>query len=89
MLAVLTLAGMAIRKAGATKNILAAIMNMSAVLIFVLSSDVGWVQVAASIVGSLCGGWIGVSILHKVNEKILRLAVVGLGAVLTIAMFII
>jgi uncharacterized membrane protein YfcA len=42
MLAALTLVGMAIRKAGATKNILAGAMNASAALIFLFSHDIAW-----------------------------------------------
>ena len=37
MLAALTIAGLAVRTAGATKNVLAGVMNASAVLIFVFS----------------------------------------------------
>ena len=44
MMASLTMAGLAVRNAGASKNILAGVMNASAVAIFVLSSDVHWLQ---------------------------------------------
>jgi uncharacterized membrane protein YfcA len=88
MLAALTLAGMSIRKAGATKNILAAAMNAAAVFIFLFSHDIGWIQVGIAVLGSLLGGMIGVRCLHKINERILRIAVVAIGLVLTIAMFV-
>src|SRR5579875_533690 len=39
MLAALTLAGMAMRNAGGTKNVLAAVMNASAVAVFVFSPE--------------------------------------------------
>ncbi len=87
MLAALTLAGMGIRQAGATKNILAAIMNAAAVLVFLFAPGVGWWQVAVGIVFSLCGGWVGMQMLHKVNERILRMGIVALGLALTVAMF--
>lgn len=87
MLAALTLAGMQIRKAGATKNILAAIMNAAAVFIFLFSHDIGWPQVALGAVASVLGGLIGVRILRYVNERILRVAVVVMGFILTAAMF--
>ena len=46
MMAALTMTGVAVRNAGALKNILAGMMNASAVAIFVFSSDVHWLQVA-------------------------------------------
>ena len=88
MLAALTLAGMAIRKAGATKNILAAAMNAAAVLIFMFSHDIGWTQTGIVAIGAILGSLIGVRCLHKVNERMLRIGVVTLGLVLTIAMFV-
>ena len=48
MLAALTLAGLAVRAAGATKNVLAGVMNASAVAVFVFSPDVRWLQVAVA-----------------------------------------
>ena len=45
MLAALTTAGLAVRNAGAMKNVLAGVMNASAVAIFVFSHDVHWPQV--------------------------------------------
>ena len=89
MLAALTLAGMAIRKAGATKNILAAAMNAAAVLVFVFSNAIGWWQAAVGAAASMAGGALGVRLLHRVNERALRLAVVVIGLALTVAMFII
>lgn len=87
MLAALTLAGMQIRKAGATKNILAGVMNASAVAVFAFSHDVAWNQVAIGVVCSIIGGQVGVQLLHKVNERYLRMAVICIGVTLTIFMF--
>jgi uncharacterized membrane protein YfcA len=88
MLAALTLAGMGIRKAGATKNILAGVINASAVVIFLFSKDIGWRQVGVGAAASILGGMIGVRLLQKVNERGLRIAIVVIGLVLTIAMFV-
>jgi uncharacterized membrane protein YfcA len=88
MLAALTMGGMTIKKAGATKNILAGIMNASAVGIFLFSDDIAWAQAGVGIVGSVAGGLVGVRLLHKVNERILRIAIVAIGFSLTIAMFL-
>jgi uncharacterized membrane protein YfcA len=87
MLAALTLAGMPIRKAGATKIILASCMNASAVLIFLFSKNIGWTQVAIGIPASVLGGHIATRMLHKVNERYLRITVVVIGILLTIGLF--
>ena len=55
MLAALTAAGLAIHTAGATKNVLAGIMNASAVAIFVFSPEVRWFQAGVSGLGAAGG----------------------------------
>ena len=88
MLAALTIAGLAVRQAGATKNVLAGVMNASAVLIFLFSSDVAWPQVAVASVASIAGGQVGAYALQRVNEKILRICIIILGFGLTIGLFV-
>jgi hypothetical protein len=87
MLAALTMAGVPTRNAGATKNVLASVMNASAVLLFVTSPEVHWAQAAALGAGALIGGLAGTWALHRVNERLLRMAIVGLGVALTIGLF--
>ena len=72
MMASLTMAGLAVRNAGASKNILAGVMNASAVAIFALSSDVHWLQAGVTAVGASFGGWAGALMLKTVNEKVLK-----------------
>jgi uncharacterized membrane protein YfcA len=88
MLAALTAAGLVIRTAGATKNVLASIMNASAVAIFVFSPDVRWFQAAICSAGAIMGGIAGGLLLTRVNERVLRVAIVILGIALTIGLFI-
>ena len=88
MMAALTMAGLAVRAAGATKNVLAGVMNASAVALFVFSPDVHWTQVAVTTVGASIGGWLGALTLQKVNERALRVGVVAIGVALTIGLFI-
>src|ERR1051326_4835599 len=59
MLAALTAAGLSIRNASATKNVLAGGMNASPVAIFVFSPQVHWLQAAIACVGAAIGGTIG------------------------------
>ena len=88
MLAALTIAGLDVRKAGATKNVLAGLMNASAVLIFLFSKDVAWTQVMVASVASIAGGQVGAYALKRVNEKILRVCIIILGFGLAIGLFI-
>ncbi len=88
MLAALTTAGLAVRAAGATKNVLAAVMNFSAVLVFLWSPEVHWgpaaIVCAAAIIGGLTGAWL----LQRVPERVLRGGIVIVGAALTIGLFL-
>ena len=88
MLAALTLAGLATRNAGATKNALASVMNAAAVLLFVTSPQVHWLQACVLGGGAVVGGLVGTWALKRVNEKALRVAIVGLGVALTIGLFV-
>ena len=71
MMASLTMAGLAVRAAGATKNVLAGVMNASAVAIFVFSPDVHWRQVVVTAIAASVGGYAGARMLSVVNEKAL------------------
>ena len=88
MMAALTMTGLAVRNAGAAKNILAGVMNASAVAIFVFSSDVHWVQAVITSIGASFGGWAGARMLKSVNEELLKLGVVAIGIALTIGLFL-
>lgn len=88
MLAALTMAGMSTRHAGATKNALAGVMNASAVALFLVSPEVHWLQAVVLGSGAIVGGLAGSWALHRVNEKLLRAAIVVLGLVLTLGLFL-
>jgi hypothetical protein len=88
MLAALSLAGMETRVSAATKNVLAAVMNASAVLIFAFSGAVNWKEAAALGVGAIAGGLIGAKILSSFPENILRIVVVAIGVALTVGLFL-
>ena len=87
-IAALTLAGLPTRSAGATKNALAGVMNASAVLLFVTSPQVHWREAFALGAGAIVGGLMGSWALQRVNEKALRIAIVCIGAGLTVGLFL-
>jgi uncharacterized membrane protein YfcA len=88
MMAALTMAGLSARHAGGTKNVLAGVMNASAVVLFVTSPEVRWMQAGVLAVGAVLGGLAGTWALHRVNEKALRIAIVAIGIALTVGLFL-
>ncbi|HEX4376515.1 MAG TPA: sulfite exporter TauE/SafE family protein [Steroidobacteraceae bacterium] len=88
MLAALTAAGLLIRNAGATKNVLAAVMNASAVLIFVFSPEVHWMAAGITAGGAIIGGVVGGLMMNRINERALRLLIVVIGVALTVGLFL-
>lgn len=88
MMAALTMAGLATRNAGATKNALAGVINASAVALFLMSPELRWQQALVLSGGAIIGGVLGAMALHHVNERLLRIAIVGIGVALTIGLFV-
>ena len=88
MMAALTMAGQGVRTAGATKNVAAAAMNLTAVVIFLVMGKIRWLQVAVAAAGALIGGFAGVWLLRRLDEKVLRVAIVVIGAALAIGLFL-
>ena len=88
MLAALTIVGQSQKAAYATKNVLAAVMNASAVAIFAFSRDVHWLQAAALSIGAVVGGLFGAWLLKRVDQRALRVVVVVIGALLTVGLFV-
>ena len=87
MLAILAVAGVPVRSAAATKNLLAGVMNFTAVLIFLVSGEVRWLAMVVAMVGALTGSWLGAMMLRRVNERALRFVVVAIGMALTVGLF--
>jgi uncharacterized membrane protein YfcA len=88
MLAALTAAGLAVRQAASTKNVLASIMNAAAVTVFVFTPHIPWLRVAIVAAGAMVGGYLGALALRRVDERLIRGFVVLLGVVLTIGLFL-
>lgn len=88
MLAALTMAGLPARNAAATKNLLAGVMNASAVALFAFSPEAHWREVLVLGAGAVLGGMAGSWALHRINEKLLRVLVVCIGITLTIGLFL-
>jgi len=63
----------------ATKNLLAAVMNAAAILIFAFSRDVAGKQVVALGAGAIVGGQVGAYAFQRVNEKVLQVCITLFG----------
>lgn len=87
MVAALNLAGLAPRKASATKNMLAAVINTSSLLIFVGSSALDWSLAGILTVGAVSGGLLGTWLLKRIAENLLRFLIIGIGVALTVVLF--
>jgi uncharacterized membrane protein YfcA len=88
MMATLTMAGVETRIAIATKNVLAAVMNASAVALFAFSPQMHWPEAVALGAGAIAGSYAGAWALRRIHESWLRMGVVGLGIALTIGLFL-
>lgn len=87
MLALLTLSGLAARDAGRLKNLLIALINMAAAGVFLFSAAVVYDKAIPLGVGAIAGSMAGVSVLHRLNETILKIIVVVIGGALTLWLF--
>jgi len=87
MLAALAMSQVPVRAASATKNILAGVMNFTAVLIFLFSGQVRWLAAGVACAGALAGSYVGARLVNRVNEKVLRMAVIVIGLALTTGLF--
>lgn len=88
MLAALALSHIPTRAASASKNVLAGMMNLTAVLIFLFSGQVHWQAAAIACAGALLGSYLGARDLHKIDERLLRIVIVCIGIALTVGLFV-
>jgi uncharacterized membrane protein YfcA len=77
-----------VRTAAATKNVLAGVMNASAVAVFLFTPAIPWARVAVACAGAIAGGFVGAHLLKRVDERLIRAFVIVLGVGLTIGLFV-
>lgn len=87
-LASLTIAGLAVRNAGGTKNVLVSLSNTTAAILFALTGNVAWAHALVVGIGAMAGGYVGARALAVVPEKALKIAVILIGFGLTIGLFL-
>lgn len=87
-LASLTIAGLAVRNAGGTKNVLVSLSNTTAAIVFAFTGNVAWLHALVVGIGAMAGGYVGARALAVVPEKTLKIAVIIIGLGLTIGLFL-
>ena len=87
-LASLTLARLPVRNAAGTKNVLIALSNLSAAVVFAFSGAVAWREALVIGIGAMAGGWLGAHALRRLPEMVLKIGVILIGIGLTIGLFL-
>jgi uncharacterized protein len=91
---VLLLAGLAIaldddlRLLNGLKNLLQALVNLVAAVLFTLTADVAWLPVLLVAAGSVPGGLLGAALGRRVPPSVLRAVVVVVGTVAGVALMV-
>jgi len=89
MLAALGLIGLTdLHEMNGLKNLLAICINGVAAIYFAVAGAVDWRDVAVMAVTSILGGLTGAKLAHKLGRQFVRRAVVAIGIVMTVALWI-
>ncbi len=88
MMALLGFSGARLRSATAIKNVLVAVLNGSAVFVFVVTTALPLGAVAAVGTGAVAGTVGGVWLLRRIHERILTIVIICLGLAFSIGLFI-
>ena len=89
MLAALGLIGMVdMHQMNGVKNVLAVFINGIAAIYFALASAVAWGDVLVMMIGTIIGGYAGARMARKLGRTFVRRAVVVIGIVMAVALFL-
>ena len=89
MLAALGLIGLTdLHQMNGLKNVLAVCINGVAAIYFALSRAVVWRDVFVMMIGTIIGGFVGARIARKLGRNFVRAAVVVIGLVMTVALWV-
>ena len=89
MLAALGLIGLTdLHQMNGLKNVLAVAINGIAAIYFAFANAVAWNDVFVMMAGTILGGYAGARIARRLGRKFVRVAVVVIGLVMTIALFL-
>ncbi len=77
-----------LQRHNAVKNVLAAMINGIAAVIFMVVADVDWAIVALIAAGAIVGGQIGAKVGRKLPPNVLRAVIVVVGLVALVSFFV-
>jgi uncharacterized membrane protein YfcA len=80
--------GESLRQLNASKAVVSLVDASVSVAVFGLFGPVHWDVVAVAAPTTLLGGYLGARIAKRINERLLRASVVGLGVVASIVLFV-
>ena len=73
---------------GAIRTLLAATINVAAVITFIWARAILWPQCIVMIAGALTGGWFGAHYAQKADPRKMRYVVIGVGVVMSTYFFV-
>ena len=89
MLAALGLIGLTdMHQMNGLKNVLAVCINGVAAIYFAISGKVNWADGAFMAIAGIAGGYAGARIARKLGRKFVRVFVVAIGLIMTVALFV-
>ena len=89
MLAALGLIGLTdMHQMNGLKNVLAVCINGVAAIYFAISGKVNWADGAIMAIAAIAGGYAGARIARKLGRKFVRVFVVAIGLIMTVALFV-
>lgn len=89
MLAALGLIGLTdLHQMNGLKNVLAVCINGVAAIYFALSGAVAWNDVLVMMLGTLAGGYVGARLARRMGRRFVRAAVVAIGLIMSVALFL-
>lgn len=77
-----------IQRLNATKNVLGALVNGVAAVLFMLFADVAWAPAALLAVGSAAGGQVGARIGRRISQGWLRAVIVVVGVTVAVRLLV-
>jgi uncharacterized membrane protein YfcA len=73
---------------GAIRTLLAATINVAAVITFIWAGAILWPQCVVMIAGALTGGWFGAHYAQKADPRKIRFVVIGVGVIMSAYFFV-
>lgn len=89
LLAVLSMLGLSdIHAMNGLKTLIAAIINGSSAIAFIIANAISWPEAIVMTLGAIVGGYLGAHYAQRVSPRLIRIFIIVIGTALTIYFFI-